>query len=402
MNNVKDYSLVTGAYWSFMLTDGALRMLVLLYFHEQGFSPVSLAFLFLFYEFFGIVTNLFGGWAAYRFGLKSTLVWGLALQPIALIGLSFMNKGWDVSIAIPFVMVMQALSGISKDLTKMSSKTAVKYLVPEDKSSALFKWTAVLTGSKNAIKGAGFFVGGALLQWVGFTHALWGMGAFILLALLLSVTLLPQQIGKAKNKNKLAGLFDQKKEIMTLSKARLFLFGARDIWFVVAIPVYFTQYLKWSFAEVGAFMALWVIGYGFVQGSAPALLKIWTKGKAPGRSIAVGVSFLLCIIMGAIALAFSQQWHIEYTIIGGLLLFGAIFAINSSVHSFLVLDYADGDKAAVNVGFYYMANAGGRLVGTLLSGLLFQYGGVLWCLIGSTIFLCITSFITYFLPQESN
>lgn len=383
-----------------MLTDGALRMLVLLYFHELGYSPITLAFLFLFYEFFGIVTNLFGGWIAHRFGLKSTLVWGLAIQPLALIGLTFLDKSWGPHIAIPFVMAIQALSGISKDLTKMSSKTAVKFLVPEDKSSSLFKWVAVLTGSKNAIKGAGFFVGGFLLQLFGFSSALWSLAILIVLALTCSLLFLPKEIGTAKSKSKLKGLFQQKSEIKILSAARVFLFGARDIWFVVAIPVYFTTAFAWNFTQVGTFMAFWVIGYGFVQAVAPALLKIFTKGKAPGGRAALTISGILTLSMASIATLFTLQIVPKITIIAGLLLFGAIFALNSSVHSFLVLHYADNDKAAVNVGFYYMANAIGRLLGTLLSGVLFQYGGVKWALIGSAIFLLFTTLITNVLPKE--
>ena len=399
MNQLRSYAIVTGAYWSFMLTDGALRMLMLLYFHGLGYSPVTLAFLFLFYEFFGIVTNLFGGWIAHRFGLRLTLNLGLAIQPIALIGLTFMDHSWSPTLAIPFVMVIQALSGISKDLTKMSSKTAVKYLVSEDRSSSLFKWVAILTGSKNAIKGAGFFVGGFLLQQFGFDKALWVLAGIIFLALFSSLLFLRNEIGTPKGKSKLKGLFEQKHEIKVLSAARVFLFGARDIWFVVAIPVYLSSTFGWNFTQVGTFMACWVIGYGFVQASAPSLLKRFTGGKAPGGKTAFHISLLLTLVMVAITLLFAKNIAPEITIVGGLFLFGAIFAINSSVHSFLVLNYADGEKAAVNVGFYYMANAVGRLVGTLLSGLLFQAGGVIWTLVGSALFLGLTSVITLFLPK---
>lgn len=400
MNGIRSYSVVTGAYWSFMLTDGALRMLVLLYFHELGYSPVALAFLFLFYEFFGIVTNLFGGWMAQRFGLKSTLVWGLALQPVALLSLTLMDRSWAPSVAIPFVMAVQALSGISKDLTKMSSKTAVKFLVPEDQSSKLFKWVSVLTGSKNAIKGAGFFVGGFLLQIMGFQSALWTLSGIILAALLASFAFLPSEIGVAKAKSKLKGIFEQKKEIKVLSAARVFLFGARDIWFVVAIPVFLTTTFHWDFSQVGTFMACWVIGYGMIQAMAPAILKTMTQGRSPGGQTALVISLVLTAVMGLISLLFAGGVAQQVTIVAGLFLFGAVFALNSSVHSFLVLDYADGEKAAVNVGFYYMANAVGRLLGTLFSGLLFQWGGVLWALLGSTIFLVLTTVITGFLPRH--
>jgi MFS family permease len=398
MSKIKDYILVTASYWAFMLTDGALRMLVLLYFHNLGYTPISLAFLFIFYEIFGIFTNLFGGWLAHKYGLKKTLIWGLMIQPAALVGLSFMQTGWPAAVAIPFVMAMQALSGISKDLTKMSSKTAVKFLIPENRNSKLFKWVAILTGSKNAVKGTGFFIGGLLLQILGFKLSLQVMALLIITALISSQLFLKNDIGKSNNNNKLKSIFDQKKEIKILSAARVYLFGARDIWFVVAIPVYLSSAFQWNFTEVGSFMALWVIAYGFIQASAPALLKKWSKGKAPDGKTALYISLLLTLVMLIITTTFLFGYSSKLIMITGLYLFGFVFALNSSVHSFLILDYADGEKAAVNVGFYYMANAMGRLLGTLFSGLLYQWGGVSSALIGSTIFLLITSLISKYLP----
>ncbi|MBB6481182.1 organoarsenical effux MFS transporter ArsJ [Spirochaeta isovalerica] len=391
---INGFAIVTGSYWAFMLTDGALRMLVLLYFNQLGYSPVTLAFLFLFYEIFGIITNLMGGWLAQAKGLKYTLILGLMIQPLALITLSFMQSSWPPLFAIPFVMIIQAFSGIGKDLTKMSSKTAVKFLVPADRSSSLFKWVSLLTGSKNTIKGLGFFVGGFLLQTVGFRYGLWILAALIIIVLILSLTSLPQSIGETKNKMDFKKLFDISDKLKLLSGARVFLFASRDIWFVVALPVYFTAVFGWSHVEVGGFMALWVIGYGIIQGSAPLILKFWTKGQAPTGTAATNVSMLLALIMIAITFLFAFSIGPALTITIGLVIFGFVFALNSSVHSFLVLDYAHGDKAAANVGFYYMANATGRLIGTLMSGLLFQFGGVLLALAGSAIFLVVSYLIT--------
>lgn len=319
---------------------------------------------------------------------------GLSIQPIALIALSFMNQSWSPYMAIPYVMIIQALSGMSKDLTKMSSKTAVKFLVPEDKSSSLFKWVSVLTGSKNTIKGLGFFVGGFLLQSLGFKHGLWVLAALILIVLILALTSLPENIGEKKSKVDFKKLFDISDPLKLLSEARVFLFAARDIWFVVALPVYFSVYFGWSHSQVGGFMALWVIGYGIVQAFAPVILRFWTGGKAPTGNAAANVSEILALIMIIIVLLFAFNIQPALTITFGLIIFGIVFALNSSVHSFLVLDYAHGDKAAANVGFYYMANATGRLIGTLLSGLLFQFGGILWALIGSALFLIISYSIT--------
>jgi predicted MFS family arabinose efflux permease len=399
MTAVRNYALVTGAYWAFTLTDGALRMLVLLHFHALGYGPVELSFLFLFYEFFGIVTNLFGGYLAARAGLRVTLLGGLALQVVALVGLSAVSAEWPKATSVAYVMGAQALSGIAKDLTKMSSKSAIKTLVPEGAESSLFKWVAILTGSKNALKGAGFFLGGALLASLGFRASLWAMAGALAVILLGGMASLPREMGKSKAKNKLATLLSKDAGINRLSAARFFLFGARDIWFVVAVPVFLSSALGWGFAEVGGFLALWVVGYGVVQSIAPAVIGVWTGGKAPGAGAARVLAFLLAGVMATLPVALSAHLGVRVVVLLGLGLFGVVFALNSSVHSYLVLAYSDGDKVALNVGFYYMANAGGRLVGTLLSGLVYGAAGLPGCLWTSFAFAAMTGVVSLFLPQ---
>jgi MFS family permease len=400
MSALRSYALVTVAYWAFTLTDGALRMLVLLHFHGLGYSPVELAFLFLFYEFFGVVTNLLGGWIAARMGLKVTLFSGLLLQIAALGMLSLVVPGWPKLLSVAYVMAAQALSGIAKDLTKMSSKSSIKVLVPEEAKSSLFKWVAILTGSKNALKGAGFFLGGLLLSMVGFRGSLWGMAGALALVLFGAVASLPSDMGKAKSKSKLSTLFSRTREINVLSAARFFLFGARDIWFVVGVPVFLSVRLGWGFTEVGAFLAVWVVGYGAIQSIAPVLIRRWTGGHAPQGRSALVLAIALAAISGAMAVGILSGLSPEAMLIGGLALFGAVFAVNSSVHSYLILAYSDGDRVAMNVGFYYMANAGGRLVGTLLSGALYQLAGIAGCLFGTVAFAVVTAAISALLPEK--
>lgn len=378
--DLKRYALVTAAYWGFTLTDGALRMLVLLYFHALGYSPLQLAFLFLLYEFCGVVTNLVGGWAGARFGLKLTLFLGLSIQIVALLMLSGVQPGWVAWLSIGYVMLAQALSGVAKDLTKMSSKSAVKLIVPPGAGaeSALFRWVAVLTGSKNALKGVGFFLGGLLLATAGFVGALWWMAGGLAAVLLLSVLMLEGDFGKSKAKTKFTELFAKSREINRLSAARVFLFGARDVWFVVALPVFLVEVLGWGFTGVGGFMAGWVIAYGFVQAAAPKLFR--EHGPAAGARAAWAWGVALALVPAGIATGLHLGAHPAWVVLGGLAVFGAVFAINSSVHSYLILAYTDGDRVALNVGFYYMANAWGRLLGTLLSGLVYLAGGLVACL----------------------
>ncbi len=393
--NLRNYSLVTGAYWGFTLTDGALRMLVLLHFFNLGYSPVTLAFLFLLYEFCGIVTNLLGGWIAARLGLRVTLVAGLGLQVVALGLLALLQPDWPELWSVAWVMLVQALSGIAKDLTKMSAKSAIKVLVPAEAKGALFKWVAVLTGSKNALKGAGFFVGGLLLATAGFAGALGLMAGLLALVWAGVSFLLPGELGQAKAKPGWRDLLAKSRAINVLCVARFFLFGARDIWFVVGVPVFLRGGLGWSFAEVGAFMALWVIGYGLVQGVAPAFL----RGRVPTGSTAAMAAFGLAAATAAVPILLVAGLSPGSVIVGGLALFGVVFAFNSAVHSYLILDYTDGDKVALNVGFYYMANAGGRLVGCLLSGVLYQAAGLAGCLWGAFAFALLSALAALGLPR---
>lgn len=399
MTDIKNYSLVTGAYWGFTLTDGALRMLVLLHFHHLGYSPVQIAFLFLFYEFFGIITNLIGGWIGSHMGLKLTLFAGMTLQVAALSALSFLNPAWPVGFSVVFVMLIQALSGIAKDLTKMSSKSAIKVLIPEHADTALFKWVAILTGSKNALKGAGFFLGGLLLTWIGFRASLLTMAAGLTIILAATIVSLPQDIGRAGKKTKFSAILSKNRNINLLSAARLFLFGSRDIWFVVGLPIYLSTALGWSHTQIGSFLALWVIGYGGVQTLAPKLLKKLLQTGTPRGGTALLGALALAALTCLLAVGTTAGLSPWLTIIVGLALFGFIFAVNSSVHSYLILAYTETDDVALNVGFYYMANAAGRLLGTLLSGVVFQLAGLIGCLWVSGGFILIAAGFSWFLPR---
>lgn len=384
---IRNYALVTGGYWAFTLTDGALRMLVLLHFHDLGYSPVAIAFLFLLYEFMGIVTNLLGGWVGARSGLNRTLLAGLALQVVALLGLTFHSATWPEVSSVAYVMGLQALSGIAKDLTKMSSKSAVKFVAGD---GALFRLVAILTGSKNALKGVGFFVGAALLSWIGYDAALLCLAGLVAVALALVAALLNEDIGKAKTKPGLDSILSKSTAINRLSAARFFLFSSRDIWFVVALPVFLDEVLGWSFYGIGGFLAAWVIGYGLVQSAAPRVLAS-TRGDLDAEILAARTwALILAAISAAIATLVAFEVATTVAVVGGLIVFGFAFAINSSLHSYLILAYSQGDDVSLDVGFYYSANASGRLVGTLLSGVFYLWGGLDAALWGSTAFVAAT------------
>ncbi|GAD54937.1 organoarsenical effux MFS transporter ArsJ [Limimaricola cinnabarinus] len=385
------YIAVTAAYWAFMLTDGALRMLVLLHFHTLGFSPVQLAYLFLLYEIAGVVTNLSAGWIAARFGLTSTLYAGLGLQVAALLALSALDPGWGLWASVAYVMAVQGASGVAKDLTKMSAKSAVKILAPKGQGG-LFRWVAVLTGSKNAVKGLGFLLGAALLGLVGFVPSVLAMAAALAVVLVVILLRMPSGLPQGRKGAKFLEVFSKDPNINWLSAARLFLFGARDVWFVVGIPIYFYAVLsdgseagnRMAFFMIGSFMAVWTILYGAVQAWAPRLLRATERSEAALVGEARRWALALFVVPAALAalvwIAGAPAGWLTLIVVAGLLVFGALFAVNSSLHSYLILAFSTSERVTMDVGFYYMSNAAGRLLGTLLSGLTYQIGGLPACL----------------------
>jgi hypothetical protein len=420
LSPLRQYGIVTANYWAFTLTDGALRMLVVFHFHQLGYSSLTIALLFLFYEFFGIVTNLCGGWIGARYGLRLTLWSGTWLQIAALLMLVPVSASWPKLLSVAYVMAAQALSGIAKDLNKMSAKSAIRAVIPATATAngdgngngngndanageaRLFRWVAILTGSKNALKGVGFFLGGVLLTTLGFNAAVLVMAAALAVAFLITLPL-PADLGQMKKKAPFASLFSPSQGVNVLSLARFFLFGARDVWFVVALPVFLEGALGWRFWEVGGFLGLWVIGYGFVQGAAPSLRRLWGDGTPPGPSAVSFWAALLTAVPALIAVALARSGHGGLAVVAGLAVFGVVFAMNSSIHSYMVLAYSGAEAVSLNVGFYYMANAAGRLVGTLLSGGLFLMGGggstgLQACLWGSTVLVALSWLTSLRLP----
>lgn len=392
---IRQYLLVTGNYWAFTLTDGALRMLVVLHFHQLGYSALEVAMLFLFYEFFGVVTNLFGGWLGARWGLNRTMNIGLGLQIVAL-AMLLVPAAW---LTVVWVMAAQALSGIAKDLNKMSAKSTIKLLVPDDQQSQLYKWVAILTGSKNTLKGVGFFLGGLLLTVIGFQGAVLAMAIMLSLVWIGSLVFLRKESGKAKFKPKFKDLLSKSRPINILSGARFLLFGARDVWFVVALPVFLASQLNWTHWQVGSFLALWVIGYGVVQSVAPRFTQ--SQRVAPHRQ-AVVWGALLTLSPLLLSIALWQSAPVAASIIIGLGLFGALFAVNSSLHSYLIVSYSRSDGVSLDVGFYYMANAAGRLLGTILSGWIYQQWGLVACLGVSVLLLLGSTIAVSALPARKS
>ena len=393
---LQNYFVVTLAYWGFTLTDGAIRMLVVLYFNQLGYSPLEIAILFLFYELSGVLTNFIGGWMASRMGLNTTLHLGMGLQVIALLMLA-VPVSW---LSVPYVMLAQAVSGIAKDLNKMSAKSSVKLMLPENADSKLFRWVAYLTGSKNSIKGLGFFIGGVLLNVFSFQTALIVLAFGLIIILITALVLLPRDMGKTKVKIKFKHLFSKERSINQLSAARFFLFGARDIWFVVALPVYLSMTLGWSHLAVGTFFALWVIGYGVIQASTPSLIRKSHHHQGPDGASATFWALMLLVVLIIMTLIFSSGFNPERVIVSGLVIFGGVFAVNSAIHSYLILAYSSHEQVSVDVGFYYMANALGRLVGTVLSGWMFQRWGLEGCLWAATVFVLASMLISVGLPKN--
>ena len=398
MSAVRNYAVVTASYLGFTLTDGALRMLVLFHFYHLGYTPFTLAFLFLLYETAGIFANLGGGWLTLRFGIPRMLAIGLFLQIAGLTLLSALNPAWSAGTSVAWVVIAQGVAGVAKDLTKTASKSAIKANSLQG-AGQLFRWVAWFTGSKNAMKGVGFFFGGALLQIIGFRPALWLMAGMVAIVLVGVTLALPRTLGKAKSSRSVRELFAKTRSINLLAAARIFMFGSRDVWFVVGLPVFLYGY-GWHYIGVAGFLAAWTIGYGVVQALAPQVVRRSADGLTREVPEARFWAWVLAVIPLALAALLMTNLPIrpDLVIVTGLALFGFAFAVNSSLHSYLILAYAGSEKAAEDVGFYYAANAAGRLGGILLSGLLTQAGALPACLWGSAIMLGVCLAVTLLLP----
>lgn len=401
MSTARNYLIVTASYWGFTLVDGALRMVVLLHFFRLGYTPFALAFLFLLYETAGIAANLGGGWLASRFGIPRMLAVGQLLQIAGLIMLSLLNPGWSATVSVIWVVIAQGIAGVAKDVTKTASKSAIKATSAAG-SGQLFRWVAWFTGSKNAMKGIGFFVGGLLLQVVGFQSALWLMAGLLAVIFVAGLILLPRALGKAKSSKTMKELFGKSRGVNLLAAARIFMFGARDVWFVVGLPV-FLYANGWRFLEVGGFLAAWTIVYGGIQAIAPVMVTRSADGlsrEIPAARLWAGLLTAVPVVL-IVVMQTPGLWRPDIILVSGLALFGLPFAVNSSLHSYLILAYAGSEKAAEDVGFYYAANATGRLMGIILSGALYQVGGMTACLMGSSVMLATCWLITFMLPTTS-
>ena len=398
VEGVRDYFLIVVSYWTFTLTDGALRMLILLYFYQIGFDPLDIAFLFIFYELFGVVTNLVGGWLAARLGLNTTLIVGLITQVIALSML--MVDGSVLTVA--YVMLAQALSGIAKDLNKMSAKSGVKLSVPLGEEGRLYRWVSVLTGSKNALKGIGFFLGGLLLNTIGFKLSMGLMASVLALVAIGTLAFLKRDLGKTTYKPKFRDMLSKSSEINRLSAARFFLFGSRDVWFVIALPVFLQLEMGWTSLGVGTFLALWIIGYGLIQTLYPIVSRVFTLSEPDGRSVVLWGLALSVLPILILFLELGLKWDSEVVAVMGVLFFGIVFAVNSTIHSYLIVSYAKRDGVSLDVGFYYMSNAAGRLMGTVLSGLVYQQYGFMACIAVSAVFVVMSIVVSIGLPANKD
>ena len=214
------------------------------------------------------------------------------------------------------------------------------------------------------------------------------------------VTALPAAIGQAKKKPPFTGMLSNSTGINRLSLARLALFAARDVWFVVSVPIFLASVLGWSFAQVGGVHGamghrLWRRAECF----SPVAREDLTGGQAPGPGLASTLGPRpRCGHRPDPDRACDSQLPPAWTMLGGLGLFGIVFALNSSVHSYLVLAYSEADRVSLSVGFYYMANAAGRLLGTLLSGVLYQWAGVSGSLWGAVALAGLAGTVALWLP----
>lgn len=448
----------------FTITDGAIRIIVLLYANQIGLSPLDIAVLFTLYELMGVVTNLFGGVFASRFGLKASMFLSLFLQLLGLVLVVLVepifgdlehlamklpsnltclastrtvieegNMGKRAEVIV-YITFCQALSGVAKDFMKISCKTIPKLVTKKDadEESSLFKLYSIVTGLKNSFKGFGFIFGALLTNFLGFEIAVYVLVGIVVVIVPAVVWGIDKDAGKARE---FPGfnlkIFKKPWNINVLSLARFFLFGSRDVWFEVAAPLFFRNIIGWTEFEVGLFIGGYVIVYGYFQTATAKIYKAKNKdakktswrpsclrGVPPVQHIGGwAVACAAEILLLGIVLHFLYQEYIgqecaaQYgaaiagVLIVGFYAFGVIFAVNSAIHSYFIGLFSGGDKASMDIGFYYMANAMGRLVGTILSGYVYEVTrdefGLSICLWVSSLFMALAAVTSYFIRDPN-
>lgn len=413
---MRAFASVSLCYLLFTTTDGALRMVVLFYAFTLGFSAWDVALMFSLYELAGIATNLLAGVAGARWGIKSTLLVGLGVQLAGISMLFGFNIAWtDPGArwkALAWVAVANGVGGIAKDLVKLGGKTVSKLVTPDEKQSRLFAVVAWLTGMKNSMKGVGYFVGAASLS-VSLEFALGLNLALICIAIPIALFGLPRDVGKARSRNlSLRAILIPARNVQRLSFARAFLFGSRDLWFEVVLPFYLRDVargLGWSRFAAGAFLAAFIIIYGQIQTATPRYVLSPLCQEPANKlvqtlwnSVLTAVPLVLAVLFTS-SDAFREHRVPEMTgaICALLACFCIVFAVNSSIHSYLIVRYSAGDKVAADIGFYYMSNAAGRFVGTLVSGALYEWSAgadktraMGWCFVASTAFCAASALLT--------
>ena len=414
------FIIISITYLLFTVTDGAVRMLVLLHAYNKGFSAMEVAVMFALYELCGAGTNLAAGVMGARWGIQVTLVSGLLMQVVGLSLLYGWDDSWSKSTAIAYVTFAQALCGVAKDLVKLGGKTVTKLVTPEEKQESLFRLVSSLTGYKNSLKGVGYFLGAALLE-SSYFAAIHANVALVALALPFAVFGLRPELGRVAKENiALDSVFRQKPNINWLSLARFFLFGSRDLWFEVPLPFYLrsAEGLGWPRPAVGAALAGYIIAYGQFQSHSPRLILSPLRQSPPNKHVCVLWNALLFVVPAFLAAGVFGVHQADgaddasatraktVVLIIGVASFALVFAVNSAVHSYLVVKYSDGDKVAMNVGFYYMANAFGRLVGTIVSGALYSYVssdvdvGFAACFLAGAVFVALSGYVTTYIDDD--
>ena len=420
MFHVRNMYMSSIAYVVFTLTDGGARTIVLLHAHQLGFNAIEIALMFALYELMGVATNLAGGFFGSQHGLRFTVMLSLVLQLVGFTALACTGTVFgelkDATDSVRFeafwwIASCQALNGIAKDLMKLAGKSTPKLVTGPNENSKLFKLVAYLTGMKNSMKGLGYFVGGLLLAGTGYVGALAIMGGFIAILAPFSWIYLDSDLGIAKKRPKCSQVFNKNRNVNILSGARFFLFGSRDIWFEVAAPLFLAAApLDWSDGSVGGFMAGYTIIYGQFQALTATAFKTEKLKRNPNNRDVVILAMICAVLPAALGgLLYVIRDHITATqvvLIMGVALYAIVFAANSSVHSFMIVLYSNRDKVAMDLGFYYMANAGGRLVGTVASGFVFYHTkseyGLSVCLWISSAFLLGAALVSMLLdkPQQ--
>ena len=340
-------TIVALGYWSAALTNGALRVIVPIYFASVGVSISKIAFLFFLFKFAEIFAPMGIGVMLNRLGYKRTFIAGLVVHSV--ISSFYMVPSF----------VLLYIERFVRGLLYMADMSAVyvKHFSLKEKQRFLIN---MILGLKEASKGIGMIGGGLLIAVLPIENTLLIFSAFTAVSAFVALWYLPDLKEQVKLPVlKIWGAVDKK--IKTLGLGFGLLNGGLDAWGVVVLPVYLTKVLGVTPAFVGTVM---MAEYIF-QGLIVTFFSKYVNLRWEPRTLLILSGLLLIPVSLALSLATTL-----YPFLTLVFVYMFFFSVAMVYYNHLMLDFASEEKTSLDLATYTTLTNIFKPIGVFASGLL--------------------------------